>query len=145
MADLTAIRQALADILNGVGPPGQGIRASADMATTINPPAAIITLTPGTVLQYQAMNGGEAPAGLYTLRVTVLANIGENADADNLLGTYLSTTGSGSLLAAIHANPRLGGLVEWAVVQAVHGYGWVEWGGIPYLGAQLAVQVGVSG
>lgn len=145
MADLTTVRQALADVLNGVGPAGQGIRASADMQSTVNPPAAIITLPPGTSLQYQAMNGSGPPAGLYTLRVTILATIGDNTAADKLLAAYLSTSGPGSLIAAIDADPRLGGAAEWAVVTAVHGYGWIEWAGITYLGAQMAVQVGISG
>lgn len=147
MASLNAIRGALAAALNGVGPPGQGIRASADMLASVNPPAAVVTLPPGTSLAWQTMgSAGQPPAAQFTLRVAVLAGgAGEQAAGDQLLDTYLATTGDGSLLAALAANPRLGGAVEWAVAQAIRGYGWVEWAGIPYLGAYLDVLVGVSG
>jgi hypothetical protein len=143
MPDLMTISQALADVLNGVGPEGQGIRATATMPSTVNPPAAVVTLPPGATLQYQAL--GSPPSAQYTLRVTVLASIGDNAAADTLLRTYLSTSGPGSLLQALSQNPNLGGAVDWAIVQSVHGFGWVEWAGLYYLGAQIAVQVGVSG
>jgi hypothetical protein len=143
VADLAAVRAALAGVLRGIGPPGKAIRASADMLGSVNPPQAVITPAPGASWQQQTTD--PVPSGVYSLRVTVLAGIGDNKSADDLLGAYLSTSGRASLLAAISADPSLGGACDWAVVRSVSGYGWIDWAGVTYLGANIIVEVGVSG
>lgn len=143
MADLQAVREALAAVLRGVGPAGKGIRASADMLGTVNPPQAVVTPAPGSNWQQQTTD--PVPSGVYSLRVTVLAGIGDSKSGDQLLGVYLSSSGPGSLLAAISASPDLGGACDWAVVRSVSGYGWIDWAGVTYLGANIMVEVGVSG
>jgi hypothetical protein len=142
MADLSAIRVALAAVITGVGPPGQGCRCSPTYLSTVNPPAAVITLQPGLNFAPQTFEG----SAQYMLRVTLLASIGSDSSADALLSTWLSVRGSPqtSILSALAANPNLSGACDWAVVQSVHGYGWIDWAGIQYLGANLAIQVGAT-
>jgi hypothetical protein len=142
VADLTAIRQALAAVLNGVGPVGSGCRASANFVGTVNPPAAIVTLQPGANFTTQTFEG----SGQYNLRITLLAAAGSDESADALLDAWLSTRGDPevSILSALAANPNLGGACDWCVVSGVHGYGWIEWGGIQYLGCNLLVSIGAT-
>lgn len=141
MASPEAVREALAAVLNGVGPPGQGIRASATFVSNVNPPAVVITPQPGANYEPQTFDG----AAVYLLRATVLIGLGEDTAVDMLLSSYLASTGQGSLIAAIDASPRLGGACDWCVVQQVRGYGLIEWSGVPYMGAHIYLQAGVSG
>jgi hypothetical protein len=137
MASLTAIRTALAATVANV----TGLRTSAIYTGQINPPMAVVVPQPGQDLTFATIDG----AVDYNLLVALMVSYTEDASSQALLDSYIDAGSqvsvNTSVLAAIRANPTLGGLADFAVVNAVLGYGLRDWGGQQYLRADIMVQV----
>jgi len=129
MADLAAIRQALATALGGIA----GLRVSPIFQAQINPPAAIIMPQPQQVLRFDALGGADS----YLLRIVLLGSYTEDASSQSLMDSYLASSGSSSIAAALAANPTLSGAVDYCNMDSVRGYGLMDWAGQQYLGAQI--------
>jgi hypothetical protein len=133
-ATLTQARNALAAQLAAQIP---GLRATGTVPGQVNPPQAIVSPAPGSIIEFQAMND----VADYQLRVTLLVGAADEPDSQNLLDGYLSATGPSSVEQALGADPTLGGTVAYAVLTGEQGYGLLDWGALQYLGCHLLVTV----
>lgn len=74
--------------------------------------------------------------------ITVFVAFG-NTDAGTLaLDDYLSPAGAKSVAAAIHADPTLGGIVDYARVSGAEGETITAYAGVDYLSVEFTVDIG---
>ena len=138
MADVSTIRAALAARITA----GTGLRTLAEARDLISPPVAIIL--PGNPLVHY----GETFDGALTINLNVLMVISDaapNEKVQRALDAYLGIGGgttSASIPAALMADTSLGGAVQWAIPMQVSAYNRIEYNGVEYFGARLAVQIG---
>ena len=132
----SAVRAALATYITAQ----TGLRATAAQQARIAPPQAVILPVTGTFITYSVDMSGSADL---SLRVLVLISKADSSDGMDLLDPYLATTGPKSLWAAVQRDPTLGGVVQWAIVREVAGYGVMNHGGIDYLAASVIVDIGI--
>lgn len=137
MADLNAIRQALASVLQTALP---NLRVFADFISAPPLPAAVITPQPQQALRFDAMGG----AVTYPLRIMLLGSYTEDNSSQVLIDSYMSTTGPNSIDAVLKANPTLGGAVDYCNIDRVNGYGLIEWAGQQYLGTQFMLSAAAT-
>jgi hypothetical protein len=105
---------------------------------SINPPAAVITPTPGSFLTYRT----SAVSHDLELLVAVFVQWGEDDSATEALDAYLADSGTYSIYAAIQADPRLGNVVDSTIVIDAQNYGKHEYPeGNPYLGVEFNIGV----
>jgi hypothetical protein len=133
VADLAAIRQALATALGGIA----GLRVSPVFQAQVNPPQVIIMPQPRQALRFDALGGAVS----YPLRIILLASYTEDASSQALMDSYLASSGASSIAAALAANPTLSGAVDYCNMDTVTGYGLMEWAGQQYLGSQILLTV----
>lgn len=130
MADLSAIRQALADKMGNV----YGLRSSATMPDAPRPPQAVIL--PDRIEYDLDMSRG---ADTFFFLVTVIVGRADDRAAQNNLDRFVS--GSDSIKAAIEADMTLGGVVNFARVTEMTNYRQINVGDTIYLGAEFEVEV----
>lgn len=130
-----AIRQALAAYLTS----SIGLRATANRFGQVSPPCAVIIPETGRLITYAQTFDGETN---YYLRAVLLVSEGDSASGQDLLDGYLSPEGSGSVHAAVQADPTLGGIVSYAAVIEATGYGVTNWNGVDYLACSLTINIG---
>ena len=130
MADLSAIRQALADKMGNV----YGLRSSATMPDAPRPPQAVIL--PDRIEYDLDMGRG---ADTFFFLVTVIVGRADDRAAQNNLDRFVS--GSDSIKAAIEADMTLGGVVNFARVTEMTNYRQINVGDTIYLGAEFEVEV----
>lgn len=131
MADLTSVRNALAAALSGIS----GLRVVPENQSQVNPPMALVLPQPQQVLRFDTLGGGIS----YLLRIILLVSYVEDLSSQLLMDSYLASTGTSSIAAALKANPTLSGAVDYCNVDSVRGYGLMDWAGQQYLGSQLLV------
>lgn len=140
MADLNALRQALATALSVI----PGLRVFPDFVSAPSPPAAIILPgtggTGGQVMRFDALGGAVS----YLCRIILLVSYTEDASSQALMDSYLSSTGTSSIAAALAANPRLGGACDYCNMEQARGYGLMTWAAQEYLGTQIPVTIAAS-
>lgn len=136
MADLNAIRQALATALDGIS----GLRVSPDFVAAPNPPAAIIMPQTRLVETAVALGGTKN----FMLRIMVLGSYTEDTSSQALIDSYLATSGPNSISATLEANPTLSGACDYVNVDTVTTYGLLTWAGTEYLGTQFLLTVAAS-
>jgi hypothetical protein len=142
MADLLAIRTALADQLTSI----TGLRTMADARDSISPPVAIVL--PGQpFVKFGDTAQGPSFPGALTVNLIILVII---SDAPTLersqkaLDMYLGI-GEGpaeSIPNAIMNDPSLGGVVDYCEPTTVTNYGRIEYAGQQYFGARCGVTIG---
>lgn len=137
MADLAAIRTALANTLQTALPGPPQLRVSSVSVGTVNPPEGVIMPQPSQGLRFDTFDGGVT----FAMRIALMVGIADNTSSQALLDSYLSTTGPFSIAAALKANPRLGGAVEYCNMDGFRGYGMIDWGGVAYLGTQITLTI----
>lgn len=131
-ATVAQVRQALAEVLT-LG----GLTAHAFRPGGITPPAAVVMPPPGEYLTKATLEGGfdlQIVVGLYV-------EWGEEQSATEQLDAFLTAGGALSLIAAIDADPTLGGVVDYAWATSASDYGVYSWGEVPYYGGLLPVTV----
>lgn len=77
----------------------------------------------------------------HTLAVHAMVPIGDRESAQNMLDQMISESGALSIVAAIHSDRTLGGVVAYADPQGYRDYGTREFGGAAYLMATIDVNV----
>ena len=77
----------------------------------------------------------------YTFSILLLHSLADAGTAQENLDGYLDTSGADSVLAAVEADPDLGGACDAAMVTSVANAGPVTWHGVEYLGAEFLVTV----
>lgn len=139
MADITAIRTALAASISGI----TGLRTDGQARDQVTPPCAVIL--PGSPLITYAVTMD----GCIDMNLLVLVIISDAAPVEmtqRALDTYLST-GNGvdpatSVASAIESNNTLGGLIDYIQSVTVGNYGRINYSGVDYFGARIAVIIG---
>ena len=136
MGDIASIRDALKARLDTVA----GLNAYDTNPTDVQVPAAFVYPTPGEFLVYD-----KTFEGAYELQMLVVVLVSSAVDeaAQDALDDYL-VPGSSTIKAALEADQRLGGLVDWVVVTGAQNYGLHEVAGVPYFGAEMIVSLAVS-
>jgi hypothetical protein len=132
----TAIRQCLAGFITA----RTGLAATAQQQARVTPPQAVILPATGTFITYSEDMTGSCDL---SLRILVLVSQADSADGMDILDPYLATTGTQSLWAAVQADATLGGVVQYALVREVAGYGVMNHGGIDYLAASVICDIGI--
>lgn len=132
MATVAAIRTALKTAIAA----GTGLRAIDYRPGSVSPPVAIVALRE---TRYDVTMDG---ADDTTMAVTVYVQFGTDRTSEEDLNGYMDPAGATSVVAAIHADPTLGGVVDFARVVSVTDLGLVEYGGAFYLAAVWIVEVG---
>lgn len=127
-----------------------GIEARLDTISGLN----VSDITPGQITTPAAVVGlpeqinyldtftdtnVELQFAVYVLTSTAIDFAGQK-----LLAGYLDKTGSSSVLAAINADPTLGGLVDYCVLETAQPQP-IEFNEVRYYGAVLSVRVASSG
>lgn len=101
------------------------------------PPCGIVLPSAGDFLSYDVTFDG---ADDFQLTVKLLVSSAYSRVDQALLLGFLSRSGSTSVRAAIYGDRTLGGTIADLKVTGAHSYGDVEWGGVTYYGAELAVE-----
>lgn len=131
------------------------LRAMTDPYDTINPPVAIIMpgqpyLLYGTTLDGETGFGGvlggqpqsvpAAPTDFNLDALILLAKATTQERTEQALDTWLGVqndTNVVSVVAAIAADPTLGGTVSWCIPQSADRPGPVTWNGLEYFGTRI--------
>lgn len=133
-ATLSQVRTALKTRLQSI----PGLEVYSRPPGSINPPAAVITPSPGGFLTYRTSTDSHD----LELLIAVFVQWGGNDDATDALDAYLADSGTYSIFAAVQADPRLGNVVDSAAVLDAQNYGRHEYPeGNPYLGVEFTVGV----
>lgn len=136
MADLKAVRDAIADVLSTV----DGLRGLNTIPGEITPPAALVLLE--SIDFDTTMTRGSDDYQFVAMVVVSKAH--ERVAQDALFG-YLAGAGQRSVKAAFEADPTLGGLVHDAAVTEVRPPGNTTIGEIGYYGVPIVITVMASG
>jgi len=124
------------DVLNGVA---QIISCAAEVPAQISVPAVVLEIDD---LDWD-LNMGAGADG-FTVLATVLVQFQDMTGAQRELWRFLSrrnTAGVARLKAALQANQTLGGTVSYAVFSRVRSIGTIEYNKVPYLGAELIIEI----
>jgi hypothetical protein len=103
------------------------------------PPLAVVYPSPQQFMNYGSAMDGTSDDATFLVKLAV-AGV-ESEDAETALDAYLAHSGAASVFAAIEAGQTLGGIVSFARVESVSGYGEIVIGGQAYFGAEVLVSV----
>ena len=133
MASISDLRTGIATNLATIS----GLRTSATVPDSINPPIAVVM--PNTI-NYDtafARTGGDE----YEFLVMVIVGRVDERTAQNRLDGYCSGTGASSVKAAIESDKTLGGKAFSLRVTSLRNYNQVTVGDVTYLSGEFVVQV----
>lgn len=133
MASISDLRTGIATNLATIS----GLRTSATIPDSINPPIAVVmpnTITYDTAF---ARSGGDE----YEFLVMVIVGRVDERTAQNRLDGYCSGTGASSVKAAIESDKTLGGKAFSLRVTSLRNYNQVTVGDVTYLSGEFVVQV----
>jgi hypothetical protein len=133
MASISDLRNGIAANLATVA----GLRTSATVPDSINPPIAVVMPSTITYDTAFARSGGDE----YEFLVMVIVGRVDERSAQNNLDGYCSGTGSTSIKAAIERDKTLGGKAFSLRVTSLRNYTQLTVGDITYLSAEFVVQV----
>jgi hypothetical protein len=133
MAAISDLRTGIAANLATVA----GLRTSATVPDSINPPIAVVMPNSVTYDTAFARSGGDE----YEFLVMVIVGRVDERSAQNNLDGYCSGTGSTSIKAAIERDKTLGGKAFSLRVTSLRNYTQLTVGDITYLSAEFVVQV----
>jgi hypothetical protein len=77
-----------------------------------------------------------------TWGITLFVQFANLEVAHEALDAYLDTAGASSIVAAVHADPTLAGVVDFARVASAEGERVINYAGIDYLSVEFVVEVG---
>ncbi len=132
MATNEQIREGLADRLETIA----GLNVYRKAPGNITVPAAIIRRRQ---TQYDVTLDG---ADDTTYGITVFASFANVEVAHETLDAYLDPAGASSVVAAVHAEPTLGGVVDFTRVASAEGERVTNYAGVDYLSVEFVVEVG---
>lgn len=133
MATLTEVREGLAEALGSIS----GLQVSPHALSNPSLPSA--SVVPREFDYHQTF--GDGPSDWY-FNIEVLAALVSDIGAQLKLDSFLEASGDTSILAAVEADPTLGGRVSDTTVQGVRDYGpFARATGDPVLGARVLVWV----
>lgn len=133
MASISDLRNGIATNLATIA----GLRTSATVPDSVNPPIAVVmpnTITYDTAF---ARTGGDE----YEFLVMVIVGRVDERTAQTRLDGYCSGTGASSVKAAIESDKTLGGKAFSLRVTSLRNYNQVTVGDVTYLSGEFVVQV----
>jgi hypothetical protein len=133
MASISDLRAGIAANLATIS----GLRTSATVPDSINPPIAVVMPNSITYDTAFARSGGDE----YEFLVMVIVGRVDERSAQNNLDGYCSGTGATSIKAAIERDKTLGGKAFSLRVTSLRNYNQLTVGDITYLSAEFVVQV----
>jgi hypothetical protein len=133
MATVSELRTGIANNLATIS----GLRTTATVPDQINPPIAVVMPSSITYDLSFARSGGDE----YEFVVMVIVGRVDERSAQNRLDGYCSSSGPGSVKAAIESNKTLGGKAFDCRVTNLRNYNQVTVGDVTYLSAEWVVQV----
>lgn len=142
MADVTAMRLQLAaqiDLVPMFGnEDGEMLRTSELELAKINPPVAMIGLDDS---QWGATEGGGVGMDRIPFKITLVVSRADARSGQNALDAYLATEGPYSIKYAIEHDSdglaKLDGLCDRIRASGHQNYGFIEIGGVIFLGAEI--------
>jgi hypothetical protein len=132
MATIAQIRDGLATRLETI----DGLRAHRTRPGQINPPCAVVSRRQTRF--DQTFDGADD----FTFAVTVFVQFGNDRTAQEALDAYLNPSGASSVVAAIHGDPTLGGVVDYARVVSAEQDGLETYAEVEYLAVDFVIEVG---
>lgn len=136
-ATLTQARTALRDRLVAYFlSQGSSVQVYATVPGAVVAPAVVIEPGAGS---YHPTHGAAGVEHVLSAHATVA--LGDREAAQNLLDQMVSTDGPFSIIAAIHEDKTLGGVVRWSDPVGYHDYGTREFSGVQYLMVTVDVRV----
>lgn len=129
-AALSAIRDALEGVFAGI----PGLRVYAFVPGSVDPPCVVLAPVSRAPMTY-----GHA-AYRHQWRARVLVGLADQRAATDALEAFLPT-GALDVAALVAADPTLGGVVDSAQVTEAGEFGFYAFGGVDYLGFDLAVDI----
>jgi hypothetical protein len=133
MANISDLRAGIATNLATIS----GLRTSATVPDSINPPIAVVMPNTITYDTSFARTGGDE----YEFLVMVIVGRVDERTAQNRLDGYCSGTGASSVKAAIESDKTLGGKAFSLRVTSLRNYNQVTVGDVTYLSGEFVVQV----
>lgn len=133
MASISELRAGIATNLATIS----GLRTSATVPDSINPPIAVVMPNTITYDTSFARTGGDE----YEFLVMVIVGRVDERTAQNRLDGYCSGTGASSVKAAIESDKTLGGKAFSLRVTSLRNYNQVTVGDVTYLSGEFVVQV----
>lgn len=130
LANISNIRAGLATRLATIS----GLRVAAEQPDNPNPPIAVII--PDLTRYDDTFQRGMDTT---TFRIILIVSRAAEKYAQRKLDTYVSTTGSTSIKAAIEGDRTLGGTVFDCRVTEMRNYGQISVGDVTYLGCEFIV------
>jgi hypothetical protein len=133
MASISELRTGLATNLATIS----GLRTSATVPDSINPPIAVVMPSSINYDTAFARTGGDE----FEFIVLVIVGRVDERSAQNRLDAYCSGTGASSIKTAIERDKTLGGKAFSLRVTSLRNYNQLTVGDITYLSAEFVVQV----
>jgi len=142
MASLRVVRKALAARVRTI----EGLRVRDQVPGEVSPPAVVIVPGVGKAppIDYDKAFAGGSHA--MNFAVKILVGAAHDLSAQDALDAYLDPDGARSVKAAIEADMAElvhdGDVVaDYAQVRACTHYGFIDWAGVTYLGAEMHCEV----
>jgi hypothetical protein len=132
---ITEVREALAAAITAAEIPDLTVYPY--MPDIINPPAVAVTPAAGDFMVY----GSSFDSNDLTLNITAFVQRGQPQSSSDLLDSFLDEDGDSSVVAAVRADPTLGGVVDAATVTGARNWGIYEFGNVSYLAAVFTVEI----
>lgn len=117
-----------------------GLTAHSTVPGSIFPPAAIVRRRQTSFDSTMARGSDD-----YQFTVTLLVSQGSWTHGQDNLDTYLASSGSSSIKAAIEGDVSLGGVVDFARVSSAGEDGLMTYNGTEYVAVDFTVEVTASG
>jgi hypothetical protein len=133
MASVSDLRTGIATNLATIA----GLRTSATVPDSVNPPIAVVMPTSITYDTAFARTGGDE----YEFIVLVIVGRVDERTAQNRLDAYCSGTGASSIKRAIESDKTLGGKAFSLRVTSLRNYNQVTVGDITYLSGEFTLTV----
>ena len=132
MTDITALRQGIATNLGTIS----GLRTSAELPESPNPPTAVVALE---TIEYD----GAFQQGLTTFMFTVIVIVGKQSDriSQRSLNEYASQDGERSIKTAVESDRSLGGNAMDCRVRGMTSIGSLQLNDTEYMAAEFSVAV----
>lgn len=132
MSDITAIRQGIATNLATIS----GLRTSAELPDSPNPPAAVVALE---TIDYD----GAFQQGVTTFMFTIIVIVGRQSDriSQRSLNQYASQNGERSIKTAVESDRSLGGNAMDCRVRGMTSVGSLQLNDTEYMAAEFSVAV----
>jgi hypothetical protein len=132
VATIAEIRDGLADRLETIS----GLRVHDTWPGQISPPVAIVA---NGETRYDVTLDGVDDS---TFTITVFVQFANDRVAQDALDAYRSPSGASSIATAVHGDPTLGGIVDFARVVSASPDKITPYAGVEYLACDFTVEVG---